>query len=99
MRTRSWIALLGMAWVCANASGEQPSAPVHVNQNGGARRVRVGETKLLTWTVTGTTKPMPVRLSNQRPDIGSLEGGDEQTAMSSGGKRNTVKKSFTGLAP
>lgn len=58
-----------------------------------------GTSETITWTVTGSDVPLALHLRNTAPDIGTLEGGDVQTAMTSGGASNTVTRRVTGNMP
>ncbi|HEV7571821.1 MAG TPA: hypothetical protein VGQ21_10020 [Thermoanaerobaculia bacterium] len=58
-----------------------------------------GESRLLTWTVAGTTIPIRLRLRNKRPDIASLQGSQTQNVTTSGGLANTVSVYVTGVNP
>ncbi|MCL5037496.1 MAG: IPT/TIG domain-containing protein [Chloroflexi bacterium] len=42
-----------------------------------------------TFTVTGTDAPLKIHFTNKSPQIVSIEGGNDQTIMTSGGKNNT----------
>lgn len=59
--------------------------------------LKPGQSATQTWTVTGTSEPVHLRLSNSSPGVGSLEGGDTQTAVTSGGSPNAVSRLVTGL--
>ena len=61
--------------------------------------IRPGQTATMTWTVTGTRKPLRLYLYNTNSESGVLEGGNAQTATTSGGKKNAVSRKVTGLAP
>lgn len=53
----------------------------------------------MTWTVTGTTKPVYLKLENPNSATGELAGGNVQTVVTSGGSRNKVSRKVTGLQP
>jgi hypothetical protein len=61
--------------------------------------LRRGETTTITWTVTGTNEPVRMLLRNVSPEIGTIEGGDVQIVMTSGGSPNTVLRMVTGVNP
>lgn len=61
--------------------------------------LRPGQTATITWTVTGTRKPVRLQLTNTNPESGVLEGGNLQTATTSGGNENIASRKVTGLAP
>lgn len=61
--------------------------------------IRPGQTATITWTVSGTRKPVRLGLRNTNPDSGVLDGGNVQTATTSGGRKNVVSRKVTGLAP
>lgn len=61
--------------------------------------LRQGQSATLTWTITGTHEPMWIRLNNTTPGVGTLDGGEAQRAVTSGGEPNAVSRSVTGLAP
>ena len=42
-----------------------------------------------TFTVTGTDAPLKIHFTNKSPEIVSVEGGNDQTIMTSGGSSNT----------
>lgn len=65
----------------------------------GKSKVRSGESTKLTWTVTGTTEPIRLRVRNIHPHTGKLHGGDVQEVMTSGGTPNFVTVTALGLAP
>jgi hypothetical protein len=59
--------------------------------------IGVGQTATMTWTITGTTRPVRLRLTNTHPETATLEGGNIQTVTSSGGAKNLVSRKVTGL--
>ena len=63
------------------------------------KTLRPGQTTTITWTITGTRKPLRLFLSVTNPASGVLEGGNVQTVTTSGGKKNFVSRRVTGLAP
>jgi hypothetical protein len=81
--------LLGTAGVAAES--------VHVTQSI-VGVIGVGQTATMTWTITGTTKPMRLQLTNSHPETATLERGNLQTATSSGGAKNIVSRKVTGLS-
>jgi hypothetical protein len=58
-----------------------------------------GQTQLLTWSVTDTTKPRRLSVSNCCPWIAKVNGGDTQIVTTSGGDPNTVNLIITGYRP
>jgi hypothetical protein len=62
-------------------------------------RIARGESRLLTWTIDGTTIPMRLRLRNKRPDIAKLQGSQTQIVTTSGGAANSVSVYVTGSNP
>jgi hypothetical protein len=52
----------------------------------------------MTWTITGTTRPVRLVLTNNYPQTATLERGNIQTATSSGGAKNLVSRKVTGLS-
>src|SRR5256885_331903 len=61
--------------------------------------IRPGQTATITWTVSGTREPVRLYLKTTNTESGLLEGGNVQTATTSGGRKNVVSRRVTGLAP
>jgi hypothetical protein len=59
---------------------------------------RLESTPLRLW-VDGTSRPVELRLRNETPGIVRLEGGDDQTARTTGGSPNQVERTVSGLSP
>jgi len=72
--------------------------PPHVQRPTGVVVGRGGR-QTLTWTVVDTDRQVQLRLTNRRPDVAKLEGGETQVVTTSGGARNTVTIAVTGLSP
>jgi hypothetical protein len=62
-------------------------------------KIARGESRLLTWTIGGTTIPIRLRLRNKRPDIARLQGSQTQIVTTSGGATNSVGVYVTGSNP
>jgi hypothetical protein len=60
--------------------------------------MRPGQSAPVTWTVTGTDEPVRLRIRNLGPAVATVEGGDAQTVVTSGGKPNVVTRTVTALA-
>jgi hypothetical protein len=58
-----------------------------------------GQTQQLTWSVTNTTKPLRLSVSNCCPWIAKVNGGDRQIVTTSGGDPNIVTLTVTGYSP
>jgi hypothetical protein len=71
--------------------------PIHVTQSI-VGVIGVGQTATITWTITGTVKPVRLQLTNPYPETATLERGNIQTATSSGGTKNVVSRQVTGLS-
>jgi hypothetical protein len=61
--------------------------------------IRRGEHGTLTLRIAGTTKSTRVTVRNKNSAIVTLDVGDEQTVMSSGGETNSVTLTLTGVSP
>jgi hypothetical protein len=59
---------------------------------------RLESTPLRLW-VDGTARPVELRLRNETPSIVRLDGGDDQTARTTGGSPNQVERTVSGLSP
>lgn len=59
--------------------------------------IQPGESGTVTFTVAGTTEPVRVHMVNRTRDVVTVQGGDDQIVMSSGGEKNTVTLGITGL--
>ena len=57
-----------------------------------SNRLLRGETTPMRLSIVGTADSVPLRIRNLSPAIISIEGGDEQTASSSGGGTNVVER-------
>lgn len=108
------LAALALLWTAAanasiwhQAGATSPVQTTAVDSKDGAIRVnppaemaiRVGQSRRVTWMVTGTTRPVHLRLRNNRPDIGTILGGDVKLVTTSGGKVNKVTLTVTGVSP
>jgi hypothetical protein len=82
--------------VCAARA--DPTEPIRVTASV-VGNIRPGQTATITWTVSGTDKPLRLFLRNTNRESGVLDGGNVQTATTSGGKMNVVSRKVTGLAP
>ena len=60
--------------------------------------IGVGQTATMTWTITGTTLPVRLTLTNPYAETATLERGNRQTVTSSGGAKNVVSRKVTGLS-
>lgn len=60
--------------------------------------LRSGQSMPVTWTVTGTDRPVRLRIRNSRPAVAMIQGMDGQTVTTSGGTPNAVTRTVTGLA-
>jgi hypothetical protein len=58
-----------------------------------------GETTVVEWQINGTTESVPVRLRNNNKASGTMQGGDDQVVVSSGGTPNIVRRVVTARAP
>jgi hypothetical protein len=61
----------------------KPPSGMHVDR---------GKPVKLTWTITGTTQPVRVRVHNKNPKAVNVPGGDDQYVTSSGGTPNVVTR-------
>jgi hypothetical protein len=53
----------------------------------------------VTWSITGTQRPVRARLVNRNPETGGIDGGDEQWVTSSGGAENAITRDVIGRNP
>jgi hypothetical protein len=60
-------------------------------------KVLVGQSATLSWRVTGSERPVRLRLRNASPGVATLAGGDLQFALTSGGSPNQVARTITGV--
>lgn len=58
-----------------------------------------GESTPLKLWLEGTEKKVSISLSNKTPQIISLDGGNDQKLLTSGGKENKIEKKVSGLTP
>jgi hypothetical protein len=93
---RCLAAIAAVTLACAVRA--DPTEPIRVTASV-VGKIRPGQTAIMTWTVTGTLKPVRLFLENKNPLSGVLEGGNVQTATTSGGRENVVSRQVTGLAP
>lgn len=61
--------------------------------------LRPGESTKMTVVIEGTVQPIQLALVNLTPAVANLEGGQGQTAMTSGGTPNQVQRIITGIQP
>jgi hypothetical protein len=61
--------------------------------------IQPGEHFDVLLTVSGTKEPVRVTVRNLRSDIVSMDGGDEQIVVSSGGEKNVVTIHVIGVSP
>lgn len=59
---------------------------------------RLETTPMRLW-VRGTSDPVEIRVRNRTPGIISIEGGADQTILTSGGEQNMLERRVQGLAP
>ena len=89
-------------WRRARRSVEAPKTNDHERIEVHAPRATVigrGESARLTWTVTGTTSPVRLKLYNRRTDIAVLSGGSTMIVTTSGGAANRANVLVTGVSP
>jgi hypothetical protein len=86
MRRGAWLALAVVASLQSEFAVAQ-KAPI-----------RPGERGTVTLRIGGTTKATRVTVVNLTPNIATLDAGNEQTVMSSGGESNTVTLALTGVS-
>lgn len=79
-------------------SGRPARNDIRVHPPKFPRVIGKGQSAPLTGEVTGTTAPVRIRIKNTRPEIGRLEGGDDQVVVTSGGTPNIWTRSLTGVA-
>lgn len=60
------------------------------------RVLEVGDEAQMQLIIIGTDEKLPIRLTNKTPGIIQLEGGDLQTAMTSGGSPNILTRTVKG---
>ena len=56
-----------------------------------------GQSTPVTFFVTGTERPFPMKIENKTPGIISMAGGNSQIKMTSGGADNKVSDQVTGI--
>ena len=59
---------------------------------------RLETTPLRLW-VEGTSEPVELRLRNETPSIISIDGGDDQRILTTGGEPNQLERTVRGLSP
>ncbi|MCU1230109.1 MAG: hypothetical protein JWO97_2993 [Acidobacteria bacterium] len=77
--------------------GKARSRP-KVTQKLVSRVLEPGDTTVVEWQVNGT-EPVHVHLHNNNKAAGTMEGGDDQVVVSSGGTPNVVRRVVTARAP
>lgn len=55
-----------------------------------------GESTTLRFQIRGTEEPLEIRLTNETPEIITMEGGADQVVATSGGAPNTLERQVTG---
>lgn len=85
----------------AGFSGENTQRLTIINVKGAIDRNKLlkGESTPLTLWVEGTDTPVTLELSNKTPQIVSLEGGELQEVVTSGGTVNKVQKMVHAVSP
>ncbi len=90
--------------------GSNPAGGVTSQETVGGELIRIGgfvdqerlmkgqSTSLRLW-IEGTEDPLPIRLVNNAPNIASLEGGEEQSATTSGGAENDLERMINAKTP
>jgi hypothetical protein len=63
------------------------------------RRLRRGRATEMRLEVEGTEQPLSLQLTNRTPQVITLDGGDEQTAETSGSRPNAVTRTVRGRSP